>query len=228
MGIYSPIIITEEIELRFKPTRLCVKELNGLKYFCKTVRTNIQKYSGSGVRWTNHVKKYGKENINTVWVSDWFHCPHHLQDFALAFSEYNQIVESSEWANLIPENGLTGNIGSKKGHMAGISKPKSATHRKSISDTLTGITLDDRHGKEKADEIRAVMATKATGRVKTQATIDKTAASNLGKKRSQETITNLIECRKHYQKHTCEHCGKVTVPANYYRWHGDKCKHKSQ
>jgi rubrerythrin len=226
MGIYSPINITEEIERQFKPTRLAVKELNGVKYFCKTVKANIEAYSGSGVRWGNQVKKYGKENIKTLWVSDWFHCPHRLQEFALMFSEYNQIVESTEWANIIAENGLTGNTGSKKGHMAGIPKPKSATHRKSISDTLTGITLDDRHGKEKADLIRASMSKSHVGKRNTEEAIQRNADANRGKKRSQSTIDKLIESRKHYQQYTCEHCGKVTVPANYYRWHGANCKHQ--
>lgn len=228
MSIYSPITITEEIERKFKPTRLAVKELNGIRYFCKTVRKNIEKYPGSGVRWTNHVKKYGKENIKTLWVSDWFYCPHHLQDFALMFSECNQVVESDEWANLIPENGLTGATGSKKGHMSGIPKPKSETHRKSISDTLTGITLEERHGKEESDRIRLAMTVSKIGKRNSPEAIERNAAANRGKKRGQATIDRLIESRKHYQEHTCEHCGIVTVPANYYRWHGDKCKHKPQ
>lgn len=108
MNIYTPTTITEEIERKFKPTRLAVKELNGLKYFCKTVRKNILKYPGSGIFWYKHVCKYGKKNIKTLWVSDWFYCPHHLQEFALMYSEYNQVVESNEWANLRPENGLDG------------------------------------------------------------------------------------------------------------------------
>lgn len=108
MNIYSPIVITEEIERRFKPTRLAVKELNGIKYLCKTIKKNINKYPGSGIHWGKIVKKYGKENIKTLWVSDWFYCPHHLQEFALMYSEYNQIVQSDEWANLIPENGING------------------------------------------------------------------------------------------------------------------------
>ena len=33
MNIYSPTVITEEIKNRYKPTRLAVKELNGIKYF---------------------------------------------------------------------------------------------------------------------------------------------------------------------------------------------------
>lgn len=110
VSIYQPITITEEIEQNFRPTRLAVKELNGLKYFCKSIRRNIEKYPGSGVKWSKYTKKYGKKNIKTLWVSDWFYCPHHIQEFALMFSEYNQIVECDEWANLIPEHGLDGGV----------------------------------------------------------------------------------------------------------------------
>jgi hypothetical protein len=227
ISIYYRLIITEEIERNFKPTRLAIKELNGLKYFCKSVRKDICSYTGSGKRWTNHVKKYGKKNVKTLWVSDWFYCPHHLQDFALMFSEYNNIVESNEWANLIPENGLTGNRGSKKGHMAGISKPKSQQHKQAISNTLTGITLVERHGEKKAIDIKKRMSTAAIGRKRSAESITKTVAIHTGSKRSRETIDKLIECRKHYKKYTCEHCGKITVPANYYRWHGDNCKIKN-
>lgn len=108
MGIYSPITITEEIERNFRPTRLSVKELNGVKYLCKSSGTDFEKYKGSGKYWKRILKKYGKDNVKTLWVSDWFYCPYHLQEFALMYSEYNQVVESDEWANLIPENGLWG------------------------------------------------------------------------------------------------------------------------
>jgi len=227
MNIYVPIVITEEIEHNFKPTRLAIKELNGLKYFCKSIRKNIETYTGSGIRWTNHIKKYGKKNVKTIWVSDWFYCPYYLQSFALMFSEYNQIVESNEWANLIPENGLTGNRGSKKGHMIGIPKPKSNQHKQAISNTLTGITLTERHGEEKANYIRKRMSASATGRKRTPDSIAKTVAIHTGAKRSKETINKLIECRKYYKKYTCEHCKKITGPGNYYRWHGDNCKNSN-
>lgn len=108
MYIYSPLLITEDIENNYKPTRLYIKELNGLKYFGKTILKNVQAYTGSGTRWNHQIKKYGKENIKTLWVSEWFYCPHYLQEFALMFSEQNNIVNNSEWANLTAENGLSG------------------------------------------------------------------------------------------------------------------------
>jgi hypothetical protein len=108
MTIYTPTTITEEIEQNFKPTRLSVKECNGIRYLCKSTRQDFEKYKGSGVHWMKIIKKYGRKNVKTLWVSDWFYCPHHLQDFALMYSEYNQVVESDGWANLKPENGLDG------------------------------------------------------------------------------------------------------------------------
>jgi hypothetical protein len=134
MNIYAPITITEEIEQNFKPTRLSVKELNGIRYLCKSTKQDFEEYKGSGVRWKRIVKKYGKKNIKTTWVSDWFYCPHHLQDFALMYSEYNQVVESEEWANLKPETGLDGGDCGHEG-------------RKKISEKLQGII--PKHVKDK-------------------------------------------------------------------------------
>lgn len=94
--------------IEFQPTRLYIKELAGVKYFGKTTMPDAHSYTGSGVIWKKRIKKYGKENIKTLWVSDWFHDATSLTEFALKFSEDNQIVESKEWANYIPENGLDG------------------------------------------------------------------------------------------------------------------------
>lgn len=92
----------------FKPVRLYIKELNGLKYFGKSIAKNIEEYYGSGKRWTNHIRKYGKANIRTIWVSDWFVDQSLLVKFATEFSIRNLIVESNEWANLCIETGLNG------------------------------------------------------------------------------------------------------------------------
>lgn len=83
--------------------------LTGLKYFGKTTSKNPFKYSGSGTRWRRHIKKHGKEYIITLEV--WgFDDQELCTEFALKFSEENNIVESDEWANFIPENGLNGGV----------------------------------------------------------------------------------------------------------------------
>lgn len=91
----------------FKPTWLYLKQHNitGLKYFGKTIR-DPQSYPGSGIRWTRHLKKHGKD-ISTLWCQ-LFTNKEELTKFALQFSAENNIVESTEFANLKPEDGLMG------------------------------------------------------------------------------------------------------------------------
>lgn len=106
MTIYNIKPISESII--FKPTRLCIKKLNDTYYFCKSTKKNIESYTGSGVKWKSLVKKYGRKNIKTLWVSDWYTDPHEIQKVALHFSKENNIVDSEMWANLKPEDGLSG------------------------------------------------------------------------------------------------------------------------
>lgn len=110
-----------------KPTWLYVKKhiVTGLKYFGKTTRDPI-KYRGSGKRWVNHLNVYGN-NVKTIW-SRLFVDKNELVEFALNFSTENNIVESDEWANLMPENGLDG--GSPKGTNKG--RPCSEQARKNL------------------------------------------------------------------------------------------------
>ena len=122
MSIYQPKVLSETIVSQFKPTRLAIKELAGMLYFCKSTAADIERYPGSGVVWKKRIKKYGKDSIKTLWVSDWYHNPHEIQEIALHFSHENQIVESSRWANQKPEDGLNGghpgNDASKRGALA--------------------------------------------------------------------------------------------------------------
>lgn len=80
----------------------------GLKYFGKTINEDVEKYTGSGTYWKRHINLHGHEHIVTdkIWNFD-------LQsvatEFALNFSKENNIVNSSDWANLIAEDGIDGN-----------------------------------------------------------------------------------------------------------------------
>jgi hypothetical protein len=102
-SIYTPIT----------PTYLYIKQhsVTGLKYFGKTT-ADPYKYTGSGTYWKSHIKKYDKKHIVTLWVSE-IYTDTSISEFALQFSVNNNIVESSEWANLIPENGLDGWLSGK-------------------------------------------------------------------------------------------------------------------
>jgi hypothetical protein len=91
-----------------KPTRLYIKQCPhcGLKYFGKHTGQNIEGYPGSGTFWTKHLNENNVEPIH-LWNSGWYYDTS-IKRFALKFSSINKIVESNEWANLIPEDGLRG------------------------------------------------------------------------------------------------------------------------
>ena len=102
-------------------TILYIKTHNktGLKYFGKSQKSFgiFEKYSGSGAYWIKHLRKHGNDVTTRIYgifdESDLYY-REILVKIALDFSETNNIVESKEWANLIPEDGIDGrHIGAK-------------------------------------------------------------------------------------------------------------------
>lgn len=87
----------------------------GLKYFGKTVRCLTQvelqkKYHGSGMRWKRHLNKHGDDvtmELYGIYDLD-ENSDNYVKPIALSLSEEWDIVESNEWANLEPEDGLSG------------------------------------------------------------------------------------------------------------------------
>lgn len=84
----------------FKPTYLYIKTHNqtGLKYFGKTTRKDPYKYKGSGKHWVKHINIYGYDVTTEIvgYYTDKDLC----MRTAIEFSEKNNIVESTKWANL--------------------------------------------------------------------------------------------------------------------------------
>lgn len=184
INIYEITTIHEKIIENFKPTRLYIKELAGIKYFGKTSKENIEYYSGSGKIWKDRIKKYGKENIKTLWVSDWFYDPYLIQEFALLLSKNNQIVESDSWANYIPENGLDGLVlGHKWTEEQRMAKSLSTRgennpfYNKTHSVKTREKMSIDRTGIPKSDKFRENML----GRTQTEESNKKRSISLLGK-----------------------------------------------
>lgn len=121
----------------FTPTYLYIKQhsITNLKYFGKTIQ-DPHRYMGSGKYWKPHIKKHGKEYVTTIWTK-LFENKEELVEFALAFSELFDIVESNDWANLKPENGIDGlDSDSAIKYTSGI--PKSSTHKIATSLSLMG------------------------------------------------------------------------------------------
>jgi len=125
---------TDENQPDFQPTYLYIKRhsITGLLYFGFTAE-DPEKYLGSGKHWKRHLRKHGKEFVETIWFC-LFNDQEELTKFALMCSEYMDIVKSKDangkkiWANLMVENGRTGRpkgcpgSSGKKNGMYGVKK----------------------------------------------------------------------------------------------------------
>lgn len=100
-----------KLEPLIKPARLGIArhKITGKKYFFRTEKTGhkFERYFGSGTYWINHLKHYGDDEVEKLWVSEFFYDTT-ITKFAMRFSRFNRIVESNDWANLVPEDGLRG------------------------------------------------------------------------------------------------------------------------
>jgi hypothetical protein len=124
------------MNIYFKPTWLYIKQHNitELKYFGKTTRKSPFGYKGSGSYWKNHLRVHGND-LSTTWCQ-LFESREELIEYATKFSIENNIVESTDWANLAIENGIdgafTGQVPWNKG------KSASLEHRKNQGDAQRG------------------------------------------------------------------------------------------
>ena len=148
----------------------------GLLYFGKTTKADPFKYTGSGKHWIRHINKHGAD-ISTIDV--WgFDNQDACTSFALEFSEKHCIVESNEWANLIPENGLDG----------------SATGAKHSEESKAKM-----RGRKCSEATKAKIRAAQLGKPKSEETKAKIRAAQLGKKLSEEHKAKLRGGRGPYK-----------------------------
>jgi hypothetical protein len=74
----------------------------GLKYLGKTVG-DPYKYKGSGTHWLRHLRKYGEEHTTEILLET--DDKELFREKALYYSNLYNVVESKEWANIVPEQG---------------------------------------------------------------------------------------------------------------------------
>jgi hypothetical protein len=91
---------------------LLVKEHvdTGLKYLCKHVSDSLldcEKYPGSGIYWSKHLKKHGnKVKTKCLFVTE---DESEFRKIAKKYSLEYDVTNSKEWANLCDEEGQGGN-----------------------------------------------------------------------------------------------------------------------
>ena len=213
----------------YVPTYLYIKQhsITGLKYFGKTTRDPI-KYLGSGTYWKRHIKKHGKEYVETLWYQ-LFDDKSLLTDFALLFSEHWDIVNSKKWANLMLENGLDG--GGVSGITRSIETKKkmsiSQTGRKHSDETKSKMLISNNN---RSDEFRARMSVaKSNPSAETRARM---SIAKKGKKHSNEHKLKNSVSQKGISKgpQNIVHCPYCVISGGLNmmkRWHFNNCKLKS-
>jgi hypothetical protein len=154
-----------------KPLKLMIKKhmLVGIKYLCKTVREDHNAYSGSGTRWNNILNKYGKDHVRTRVIFT-THSKSEFKRVGLLLSEQWDIVDSNDWANLVPENGDGGGgvIGGKMPPRTEEWKAKqSAAHK----------------GRKHSEEAKVRMSAAKKGKPKSEEHRANISAARKGKKR---------------------------------------------
>ena len=188
-------------------TYLYIKQhtVTGKLYFGKTTQ-NPETYLGSGSYWKAHIKKHGKEHVVNLWY-DSFENQNSCTEFALKFSYEMNIVESDQWLNLKPENGLDGG----------------STSGRNISDQAKQNISKSRIGKPNGHN-----GLKRSGETKLKMS-QNSARANKGKTPSEESRTKMKLAQLGTKQIivTCPHCGKSGGQNTMPRWHFDKCKFNS-
>ena len=229
----------------FKPTYLYIKQHNktGLKYFGKTVRPDPYRYKGSGKYWKNHLCVHGND-VTTVWVQ-LFTDPVLLTEYALTFSTKNNIVKSSDWANLKSEDGLSGGAmpwteeSRQKLSKTLTGRSPSVTHRANLSIALKG------HKDFRTPEVKAIAGVKASAKLKgkkkpigfgeavgnrlrgskmADSAVEKMKAAWTNERKEQQAERARIQNASR-SVIICPHCSlQGTNPGNMKRYHYDNCK----
>jgi hypothetical protein len=181
-------------------TYLYIKEhsITGLRYFGKTGRKDVNKYLGSGLVWTKHIKKHGKEHVKTIWVSEPFTDESRLVEFATFMSEELDIVKSNKWANLVVENGIQGGAIRNGAVLSEESKDK--IRKKAV-------------GRKASKETKLKMSSSHKGRPQTE---------------KQKQTMRDYNLSRNLPKLDCPHCNKVGSYVAMHRWHFNNCKHKGE
>ncbi|QUL77590.1 homing endonuclease [Escherichia phage UPEC07] len=101
--------------------------------------------------------------------------------------------------------------------------PRSEEHCKKLSEAAKGKKFSEEHCKKLSERVftddwRAKISKANKERVLVN------HSEKIKQGITDDVRKRLSELNKNAPRHTCEHCGKITNPGNYKRWHGENCK----
>lgn len=175
-------------------------KITGLKYFGMTRKKDPFSYKGSGKRWVKHLKKHGASYYTlSVWGFDSLYL---CSEFAMQFSNTNNIVESKDWANLIPENCIRGGVPGTK--HTNETKRKISENHKDVSGRN-----NPNYGKSPSLEVRLKQSARRTGTKATYETKQKMSRSRQNRTITHETGMKISASLKNKPK-SDEHKKKLS------------------
>ena len=199
----------------FIPTFLYIKQhaVTGKLYFGKTTQ-DPEKYCGSGVYWKKHINKYGKQHVINLWYC-LFYDKEHCEEFAVSFSNAQNIVDSTSWANYIIENGIDG-------FAPGESHPmKNPMIRQKLSDSTKGIPKAPKTEEHKRKISQALKQLPRSAESNIKRSLSMLGNVNSSGPRNLVDIYHIAR-----PKLECPYCGKWTAINIAKSKHFDHCKQR--
>jgi hypothetical protein len=172
----------------------------GLKYLGKTTAKDPHKYHGSGADWKTHLKEHGIDYTTEI-VRE-CQTNKELHEWGKHYSNLWNVVESTEWANRIPETGGGANHPEKRKELfrqqqLGKKKPpRTDAHKKNLSNATKGIPKPrSKEHQEAWTESSKLNWTNNTERKKKVSELGK---SNKGRKHTPEALEKKRQAMLEY------------------------------
>lgn len=204
----------------YTPAYLYIKTHNktGLKYFGKTVQDPTI-YEGSGRYWKMHIATHGYD-VTTELLNCGAPYEEEIEfkEAALEFSMINNIVESTQWANLRLETGDGGDTSMCENYINAIANRDQTGENNPMwgkQSFAKGKTYEELYGEEKARDLKKMRVESATGR--------KLSDESL-KKMSDSISKSTKGIPKPQKQSVCPHCNVIGSLNLLKRWHFDNCK----
>jgi hypothetical protein len=185
----------------------------GLKYLGKTTSKNPHKYKGSGADWKTHLKEYGADY--TTEIIKECQTNEELNQWGRYYSKLWNVVESTDWANRIPETG------------GGVGMPPELASKYALERVANGThnLLGDKNPVHKlvANGTHHLLGGKIQ-KASNRARVNDGSHHLLGPSQNLKRVANGTHPSQILV--TCPHCGKTGGKPGMATSHFDKCKQK--
>lgn len=192
----------------------------GFKYLGKTTKDPYL-YQGSGKHWKRHIQKHGNDVRTEILLATLD--KEELKETGIFFSALWNVVESKDWANLIPESGDGGDT-THSGYV------RTDEHNKKISTTLNDEKVNSKlrsnnWARRNPEEHRnhAKKAAEISNHNRTPETLEKIS---LSMKKYLSSIDKHPNSGKIRTMVKCPYCTIQGASNTMKRWHFDNCKYK--